>query len=86
MNTTQQTKTISRLQELAIAQGYVVVPRKEYEALRAKITAPHAQGAFKEFTPTAAEKRQLRSAREDFKHGKFISLYELKRKLGVKGA
>ena len=42
-------------------------------------------GSFKTFTPTAAEKRDLKKAREDYKKGNYISIDELKRKLGIKG-
>ena len=38
---------------------------------------------FKEFTPTAAERRDLKKARLEFKRGDYLTLDELKRKLGL---
>ncbi len=40
--------------------------------------------SFKTFTPTTTEKRALQRAREDYKKGKYLTISELKHKLGIK--
>lgn len=70
-------------QSLASQGDLVVIPRKEYEALQQHVYDALQPDGIPEFTPTVAEKRDLAKAREDFKKGKFISLYDLRRKLGV---
>lgn len=53
----------------------VILPRKEYEnLLRLK--------RIKEFTPTAAQKKALLKAENNFKQGKTLSYNGLVRKLG----
>lgn len=62
-------------------KNLILIPRREYEEFsewRAVIQT------FKVFMPTADEKKTLRKAREDYKKGKYITWYELKRKLGFK--
>lgn len=39
---------------------------------------------FKLFTPTAAQKRDLKRARQDYIKGKYLTINELKRKLEIK--
>ena len=59
----------------------VILPRKDYEEFS------HWQKfmkSFKTYTPTAAEKRMIQKAREDYKIGKYLTIHELKRKLGIK--
>lgn len=59
----------------------IAISRKEYEKF------VEWQGfikTFKTFTPTAAEKRALKRAREDYKKGKTISFDDLKQRLGIK--
>ncbi|MBI4160300.1 MAG: hypothetical protein HY506_00135 [Candidatus Yanofskybacteria bacterium] len=53
----------------------VVVPRKEYEALL-------GLKRFKEFSPTATQKRALLRAESNFRKGKTLSYHELAKKLG----
>lgn len=53
----------------------VIVPRKEYEALKElRKTA--------EFAPTAAQRAALSKAEQNLKAGKTLSYHELVRKLG----
>lgn len=60
---------------------FVVIPRKEYEEFsRWKETTK----SFKTYTPTEAEKRIFKKAREDYKKGKYMNFHELKQKLGIK--
>lgn len=59
----------------------VSIPRKEYEEFTKWRVVMRS---FKVFTPTAAQKKELATAREDYKRGKFITLDELKRKLEIK--
>ena len=53
----------------------VVMPRKDYEKLL-------AQKAVPEFKPTEADKKALASARKNRAAGKFLTIDELKQKLG----
>ena len=56
----------------------VVLPKKEYEKLlRARVIL--------EYTPTAGEKRALAHARKNRAKGNFLTLDELKQKLGFRG-
>ena len=52
----------------------VVLPRREYESLRARVI-PEAR-------MTTSEKRALVRARRAFKEGKLLSLDEFKREMG----
>ena len=65
--------TISK--KITKGKELVVVPREEYERLLAART-------ILEFTPTAAEKRDLERARRNRAKGNYLTLDELKRKLG----
>ena len=62
---------------IAIPKGFVVLPRAEYESLKARV--------IPEYTPTAAERRMIIRARTQMQKnraaGKLLTLDELKRKL-----
>lgn len=60
---------------------FVVLPRKEYEEF---FQWKEVARLFKTFTPTAAEKRDLKRAREDYKLKKYLTIDELKLKLAIK--
>ena len=68
-----QTITIPR--QLATQDDLVVVPRKEYEALL-------GLREFKEFIPTAAQKKALANAEKNLKQKKTLSYDDLVKKLG----
>ena len=63
--------------KLAAGGDLVILPRKEYEAFL-------VFKKYREFTPTTAQKRDLRQALKDHEQGKTYTLDELKRKLGGK--
>lgn len=68
-------KIITIPRELAKEGELILIPRKKYEELlRLK--------ERREFQPTPAQKRALFKARENRKSGKFLTLNELKQKLG----
>jgi hypothetical protein len=52
----------------------VVLPRKEYERLLARLVP--------EFSPTATDKRELARARKNKASGNYLTINELERKLG----
>lgn len=54
----------------------VVLLREDYEKL--------LQRVIPEYEPTLREKKELQRARADYKKGNFLTLYELKSKLGFK--
>ena len=56
----------------------VILPRKEYERLLTSRLVP-------EFRPSAAEKKDLARARKNRVRGNFLTIYELKGKLGFTG-
>jgi len=73
--------TITIPKNLIKNDDLIIIPRKEYEEFyQWKETAK----LFKTFTPTAAQKRDLKKAREDYKQKKYITLDEFKRRLGIK--
>ncbi|MEK7089957.1 MAG: hypothetical protein AAB930_00015 [Patescibacteria group bacterium] len=61
----------------------MIISRKEYKEFSDWKKAFQPSRKFKTFKPTAAQKRDLLQAREDHKKGKYMSIDELKRKLGV---
>lgn len=66
--------------KLTQGEELVVIPRKEYEEFSYwKETASQ----FKEFTPTLAQKKDLRRAHADYQKGKYLTVYELKRRLAA---
>ena len=58
------------------ASELVAIPREEYEGLL-------QLRKIYEFRPTKAQKKALEQSRRNRKQGKTMTLYELKRKLGV---
>ncbi len=73
--------TVTIPKELARKGDLVLVPRKEYEAFQ---SWARAVNRTKEFKPTRAQLLELKRAREDYRKGKFVTLDELKRELGIK--
>lgn len=67
--------TITIPKKIAAQGDFIVVPRKEYEALL-KLKK------FKEFNPTATQKKALLMAEQNFRKGKTLSYHELVKKLG----
>jgi len=67
--------TVTIPKELANRDDLVVIPRKEYEALL-ELTK------ISEFVPTAIEKKALIQARRNRKAGKYLTINELREKLG----
>lgn len=55
----------------------VIVPKREYDEFL------QWRKVIKFFTPTSAQKRELRDARADYKKGKYIKFNALKRKLAT---
>jgi hypothetical protein len=64
----------TRMNTITIPRGFVVVPRAEYEELRAR-------PPVREFTPTKSDLRALARMRKNRAAGKLISLDVLKRDL-----
>lgn len=60
--------------KLASSDDLVVISRKEYESLKARIVPVVPM--------TASERRALARARKDFAAGKLLSLDEFRRELG----
>jgi len=67
--------TITIPKNLAKKDDLVVMPRREYEALL-------ALRRVREFVPTAAQKKALLRAENNFHKGKTLSYNELVKKLG----
>lgn len=67
--------TITIPKKLVEKDDFVIIPRREYEALL-------EFRKIREFTPTPAQKRALRRAESNFRRGKTLSYHELVRKLG----
>ena len=55
----------------------VILPREDYEKLL-------SQQIIQEYEPTIREKKEFQKAREDYKNKEFMTIDELKRKLGFK--
>ena len=75
------TITITIPKNLIKNDDLVVIPRKEYEEF---YQWKETTKLFKTFTPTAAQKKDFKKAREDYKQKKYITLDEFKRRLGIK--
>lgn len=73
--------TITIPDNLTKNKDFVVIPRKEYEEF---YQWKEVAKLFKTFAPTAAQKRDLKRAREEYKQKKYLTLNEFKNKLGVK--
>lgn len=67
--------TITIPKNLIKNDDLIVLPRKEYEKLL-------ASRPIIEFRPTVAEKKDLARARKNLARGNFLTINELKRKLG----
>lgn len=65
--------------KLASSGDLVVIPRKEYETIMKMAQWKRVR----EFTPIAAQKRALRDSRREHRRGDYLTLDELKRKLGL---
>lgn len=70
--------TITIPKKLTKGEELVVIPRKEYDEFS------QWQKTVKYFNPTSAQIKALRKAQEEYKKGKYLTLDELKHKLGVK--
>lgn len=70
-------KPITISKKLVVQDDLVVIPRKEYEALL-------GLKKYREFQPTAIQKRALLRAERNFARGKTLSYHELAKKLGVR--
>ncbi len=73
--------TITIPRKITKGEELIIVPRKEYEEF---YQWKEVAKLFKTFTPTAAQKRDLKKAREDYKQKKYLTLDELKRRLEIK--
>ncbi|OGZ23837.1 MAG: hypothetical protein A3A08_02750 [Candidatus Nealsonbacteria bacterium RIFCSPLOWO2_01_FULL_41_9] len=71
-------KVITIPREMARKGEIVIIPRKEYEEFSRWKTFVKA---FKVFKPTSGQREDLKSARTDYKKGKYINLNEFKSKL-----
>lgn len=72
--------TITIPKNLIKNDDFVLIPRKEYEEFyQWKETIK----PFKTFTPTAAQKKDLKRARKDRTDGKYITLNQLENELGI---
>ena len=67
--------TITIPKKLAEKDDLIILPRREYEALL-------QLKKFKEFNPTAIQKRALQQAEINLRKGKTLSHHELAQKLG----
>lgn len=70
--------TVAILKKIVSRDDLIVIPRKEYEALL-------ELRKFKEFSPTAIQKKALARAESNFRGGKTLSYNELVKKLGFTG-
>ena len=75
--------TITIPKELAKKGNLVLIPQKEYEEF---LECQFEQLKKKKggINLTELQKKRLKKARENLKQGKSLTIYELKRKLGVK--
>jgi len=71
--------TITIPKELSKKGELVIIPRTEYEEfLRFRLKK------IEEVIMTPLQKRMLERARRNLSRGKFLTIYELKQKLGIK--
>lgn len=73
--------TITIPKELTKSKELVAVPRRLYDEF---IEWQEKVKSARTFKPTAAEKRAVARARKNFKHGKYITLAQLKHELGTR--
>lgn len=71
--------TITIPKNLIKNDDLIIIPRKEYEEF---YQWKEAARTFKTFTPTAAQKKDLARARKNRAQGNFLTINELKHKLG----
>lgn len=72
--------TITIPRELTKKGELVIIPRKEYEEF-----LRHRLKEAGELALTASQKKRLQKARKNLAAGKYLTVYELKRKLGIEG-
>lgn len=70
------TLTISK--KITKGEELVIIPRKEYEEFSVW------QKTLKYFLPSKRQVKDLKKAREEYKKGKYITINELKQKVGIK--
>lgn len=61
--------------------GTITISRKQYEEF---LQYKEGCKAIKTYNPTKAELRMIKQARQDFKRGNYMTLQEVKEKLGFK--
>lgn len=71
--------TITIPKKLIKNDDLIIIPRKEYE----KILDFRFKKIEKEVELTSVQKRTLIQARKNLSKGQFLTMYELKQKLGV---
>jgi len=71
----QNMTTVTIPKELKNEKDLIAIPRREYEALL-------ELKKIREFIPTAAQKRALAQARKNRKTGNYLTIDELRKKLG----
>lgn len=70
--------TLTIPKKITKGEELVIMPRKEYDEFS------QWRKEVKYFNPTSAQVKALRQAEKEYKKGKYLSLDELKHKLGVK--
>ena len=71
--------TITIPRKITKGEELIIIPRKEYEEfLRCRLKENG------ELILTASQKRLLQKARRNLAKGKYLTIYELKEKLGIK--
>jgi len=71
--------TITIPKEITKGEELIIIPRREYEEfLRYRLEESE------ELILTASQKRRLQQARINLAKGKYLTIYELKKKLGIK--
>ena len=70
--------TLTIPKKITKGEELVILPREDYEKLLSQRIIP-------EYEPTLREKKEIQRSRDDYKKGKFMTIDELKHKLGFKG-
>jgi len=71
--------TITIPKKITKGEELIIIPRKEYEGfLRYRLKE------YEELTLTPFQKRRLQKARGNLAKGKYLTIHELKSKLGIK--
>lgn len=73
--------TVTIPKELVKNKELIAVPRHLYDEF---IEWHKFMKSFKTYIPTVAEKKMIKRAREDYKKGNYLTIGELKHKLGIK--